>query len=181
MKETPVVCHALLQTPSFYGLLRRLDEDLTREVREKGCCHCGGPLHCADYPRKPRGCPPQARPDCDVRLSLCCADCRKRTTPDSVRFLGQRVYLAIIVVLQSKRSEGCSLDGLPNIGWATLRRWRQWWSETFPGTPAGRWLCGCMPPTPEPHIYPDCMLQTVEGDTASDRMVAVLRLLRPPV
>lgn len=134
-KETSTVCHALLQTPAFYTVLRRIDEDLARLVREKGCCHCGKPLHSADYPRKPRGCPPVARLQCDSRLSLCCSRCRRRTTPESVRFLGRRLYLSIIVVLRSSRAHAVCLDGLPQVGAVTLKRWRQWWSEAFPAPP----------------------------------------------
>jgi hypothetical protein len=181
MKETSVVCHALLQTPAFYSLLHRIDEDLAREVRERGCRHCGQPLHNAHYPRKPRGCPPAARLDCDTRLSLCCAECRRRTTPGSVRFLGRRVYLAVILVLRSSRTHGVCLDGLPDIGWATLKRWRQWWAKTFPNTPTGRWLRGRLPPTPEPSAYPGCLLRAVQRDTEDERLVAVLRLLLAPL
>ncbi|WP_455289013.1 transposase [Cupriavidus necator] len=180
MKETSAVCHALLQTPEFYALLRRIDGDLAQLVQDKGCRHCGQVLHHADYPRKPRGCPPAAWPDCDTRLSLCCAECRKRTTPDSVRFLGRRVWLTIIVVLRSSRTQGACLDGLPAIGWATLKRWRQWWTDTFPKTAAGRWLRGLIPPTPEPFIYPDCLLQSVQRDTEDERLAAMLRLLLGP-
>ncbi|MGH8787336.1 MAG: transposase [Cupriavidus necator] len=169
--------HALLQTPAFYALLRRIDDDLAQSVQDKGCQHCGQSLHRADYPRKPRGCPPSARPYCCTRLSFCCADCRRRCTPGSVRFLGRRVYLAIILVLRSGRAHCSCLDELPGIGWATLKRWRQWWTETFPNTPVGRWLRGLIPPTPEPFIYPDGLLQSVQGDTEGDRLVAVLRLL----
>lgn len=142
------MCHALLQTPAFYALLLQIDEDLADVARKRGCCHCAGVLHSADYPRKPRGGPAEARPNCDTRLSLCCADCRKRTTPESVRFLGRRIYLAIIMALRSSRAQSDCLVGLPDIGWATLKRWRQWWRETFPNTPAGRWLRGLIPPAP---------------------------------
>ncbi|CAJ0782476.1 hypothetical protein R8510_05008 [Ralstonia chuxiongensis] len=148
------MCHALLQTPAFYALLRRIDEDLARLVRDRGCCHCGKPLHSADYPRKPRGCPSAARSDCDTRLSLCCAACRKRATPGLVRFLGRRVYLAIILVLRSGRTQCGCLDSLPDISWPTLKRWRQWWGEDFTNTPAGRWLRGLIPSTSEPLAYP---------------------------
>ena len=65
------MCHALLQTPAFFALLRRIDEDLMKVARDRGCCHCGSVLHSANYPRKPRGCPPAAHPDCNTRLSLC--------------------------------------------------------------------------------------------------------------
>jgi len=86
------VCHALLQAPAFFSLLRRIDEDLMQAAREGCYCHCGQP-HRADYLRKARGCPPAARPDCSTRLSLRFADCRKRTTPGSARFVDRRVYL----------------------------------------------------------------------------------------
>ncbi|MFL9910491.1 hypothetical protein [Paraburkholderia sp. RL17-337-BIB-A] len=44
------------------------------------------------------GIPREAQPDCDFRHSVCCAGCRRRTTPVSVRFLGRRVYAAAIMV-----------------------------------------------------------------------------------
>ncbi|WP_245176333.1 transposase [Cupriavidus sp. AcVe19-6a] len=181
MKETPSVCHALLQTPAFFSLLRRIDEDLMQAARENCCCHCGQPLHRADYPRKPRGCPPAARPDCSTRLSLCCTGCRKRTTPGSVRFLGRRVYLAIITVLRSSRAHCFSIEGLPSVSWVTLKRWRLWWDDTFPTTPIGRWLNGRLPLAPEPVAYPERLLQSVQADTDAGRFTAALRLLLPPL
>ena len=63
---------------------------------------------------------------------------------------------------------------------ARLDRWRQWWTETFPKTPVGRWLRGLIPPTPEPFIYPDCLLQSVEHDSEDERLAAVLLLLLGP-
>lgn len=39
-------------------------------------------------------------------MSLCCARCRKRRTPPSVRFLGRRVYLAAVVVLACVLRQG---------------------------------------------------------------------------
>ncbi|MFJ1260845.1 transposase [Cupriavidus sp. CuC1] len=175
------MCHALLQTPAFFTLLRQIDEDLMQAAHQNGCCHCGHPLHRADYPRKPRGCPPAARPDCSTRLSLCCAGCRKRTTPGSVRFLGRRVYLAIILVLRSSRTHGSGTEGLPDVSWVTLKRWRLWWTDTFPATPVGRWLQGRLPPAPDAVVYPERLLQTVQADTDTGRLTALLRLLLPPL
>ena len=57
---------------------------------------------------------------------------------------------------------------------------RQWWTETFPKTPVGRWLRGLIPPTPEPFIYPACLLQSVEHDSEDERLAAVLLLLLGP-
>ena len=67
---------------------------------------CGGVLHSARYPRKPRGGPPELRQTDNSRLSFCCAQCRRRHTPRSVRYLGRRVYLATVVVFASRNAHG---------------------------------------------------------------------------
>src|ERR1700726_3419348 len=53
--------------------------------------------------RKPRG-----GPQWDRRYSFCCAeeDCRRRLTPESVRFLGRRVYAGLVVVLMATMIHG---------------------------------------------------------------------------
>ena len=96
------MCHALLQSPNFFRLLLRIDEELASETQAAGC-RCGGVLHRANYPRKPRACLSEVRGDFESRLSFCCNLCRRRTTSMSVRFLGRRVYLALAVVLVSAR------------------------------------------------------------------------------
>jgi hypothetical protein len=66
-----------------------LDEQIARRVAEAGCQHCGGPLHRADYERKPRGAHlPVAGEAFRTRFSLCCGTegCCKRALPPSVRF-----------------------------------------------------------------------------------------------
>jgi len=83
------VCHALLHDPKFLALLLRIDHDLAAQTRAAGC-PCGGALHRADYPRKPRGCPVEVRHDHSWRLSFCCSVCRRRATSMSVRFLARR-------------------------------------------------------------------------------------------
>ena len=45
--------HDLPRAASFQSFLLAVDEDLAEETRKKGC-PCGGRLHCANYPRKPR-------------------------------------------------------------------------------------------------------------------------------
>lgn len=96
------MCHILLQDPKFFQLLLRIDIDLAAQTLA-GKCPCGGVLHKADYPRKPRGCPIEVRADYASRFSFCCSRCRKRSTAMSVRFLGRRVYLSLVVVLLSAR------------------------------------------------------------------------------
>ena len=55
------------------------------------------------YGRKPRGLPDGIDPGpvLPVRFSFCCSvdGCRRRHTPPSVRFLGRKVYLSVMVVL----------------------------------------------------------------------------------
>src|SRR6266568_3714215 len=80
--------------------LLRFDDDLAEQARQSGC-GCGGKLHSARYPRKPRGVPEELQEDYSRRRSFCCAEegCRKRTTPASFRFLSRRVYVAAVVIL----------------------------------------------------------------------------------
>jgi hypothetical protein len=140
------VCHALLQSPNFFRLLLRIDEELASETHAAGCA-CGGVLHRANYPRKPRACLSEVRGDFESRFSFCCNRCRRRTTSMSVRFLGRRVYLALAVVLGSARHAGqnpaaARLSGTLNVPVLTLRRWRHWWQAQFPQTRSGK------PPAP---------------------------------
>ena len=130
-KETPSVCHALLESPTFFALLLHSDEDLAEAAREGGCPACGGTLHQADYPRNPHGCPEPWREAFATRRSFCCAQCRRRLTPRSVRFLGRRVYLGVIVVLTCVRHSGhhpkaAALAATLAVPIRTLRRWQTW-------------------------------------------------------
>jgi hypothetical protein len=91
-----------LSDRQLHQLLERVDADLLEEARGEGCC-CGGKLHRADYERKTRGVPKWNK-----RYSLCCDQegCRRRRTPESVRFLGRKVYAGLIVVLVSAMMNG---------------------------------------------------------------------------
>jgi hypothetical protein len=151
------VCHALLHDPKFLTLLLRIDHDLAAQTRADGC-PCGGALHRADYPRKPRGCPVEVRHDHAWRLSFCCSLCRRRATSISVRFLGRRVYLALAVVLVSAPPAGAPpaatrLEAVLGVERRTLARWRHWWCEQFPLTPLWQWASArFMPPVPEAQL-----------------------------
>ena len=132
--ETVQVCHVDLQRSQFFLFLIRLDEELAAQAQCAGCS-CGGVLHRANYPRKPRGCPTLAIRDAfSSRLSFCCSRCRRRTTSVSVRFLGRRVYLGLVVVLCSAPHGGqnTAAAGLCRAGRGPSRppprsRWPAWW------------------------------------------------------
>jgi hypothetical protein len=135
--------HTSLIDARVWQLLLIADREMASEARAAGC-PCGGTLHSARYPRKPRGghLPPELRAEYCRRESLCCAreGCRKRTTPASVRFLGRRVYLAAVVVLVSAMTGGvtarraAAMQALVGVSPRTLQRWRAWWLKTFPET-----------------------------------------------
>lgn len=151
------MCHALLHDPRFLSLLLRIDHEFAAQCRADGCL-CGGDLHRADYPRKPRGCPRSMRIECSSRLSFCCAVCRKRATSLSVRFLGRRVYLALAVVLVSgsrtaSTPTGVRLGAELGVARQTLQRWQAWWVEQFPLTPLWRATSSrFMPPVPQAQL-----------------------------
>jgi hypothetical protein len=176
------VCHALLHDPKFLALLLRIDHDLAAQTRADGC-PCGGALHRADYPRKPRGCPVDVRHDHSSRLSFCCSVCRRRATSMSVRFLGRRVYLALAVVLVSPLPAGPT----PAAAWLgmalgverrTLARWRHWWCEQFPLTPLWRAACArFMPPVSEVQL-PGALITRFAGP-APEPVIRLLLWLSP--
>jgi hypothetical protein len=173
----------LLADPRFFTLLLQIDQELAAQTQAAGCA-CSGPLHRADYPRKPRGCPPEVRGSVERRFSFCCDRCRKRATAPSVRFLGRRVYLSLAVVLSSSRHAGSNsaaarLVAELGIAWHTLRRWRTWWQEAFTRTPL--WLAqgaAFMPPL-ELERLPEALLERFVGADAATRMSAALRFLAP--
>ena len=95
--------HNQLSDPNFLQLLVRIDEDLAAQTLAGGCPACGGRLHSASYPRKPRGIPRALGELFQSRFSFCCAEagCRRRCTPPSVRFLGRRVWLSVVVIMMT--------------------------------------------------------------------------------
>lgn len=111
---------------------------MTRQVAAGGCPACGGPLHRSDYERKPRGAQIAPEGEASVRrFSLCCGreGCRKRTLPPSLRFLGRRVYLGVVVIVASLVAQALghasALGGATGVPTRTTRRWLSWWRGAF--------------------------------------------------
>lgn len=139
----------ILKSRWLYKWLEKIDVDLAEFVRRAGCGLCPGVLHGAKYPRKPRGPGNVGLERWDKRHSFCCAKegCRKRHTPPSVRFLGRKVYVGVVVVLVTAMMHGVDARGVERlrqvlgIDERTLKRWRTWWLEAFVSGPfwkAGR-------------------------------------------
>ena len=176
------MCHALLQDPGFFRLLLRIDEELAGDARAGGC-ECGGVLHRANYPRKPRACLNEVRSDFESRFSFCCADCRKRKTSTSVRFLGRRVYLALAVVLGSARHAGqnpaaARVSTTLDVPVRTLQRWRQWWCQHFALTPLWQARCARFMPPVASDLFPTSLLERFAGN-AAEALIRLLVFLSP--
>lgn len=155
----------------FFGRLEKLDEMIAAAVAEAGCRHCDGPLHRGDYLRKPRGGLIAASGEAFMRRhSLCCGrrGCRKRTLPPSLRFLGRRVYLEVVVLLASAMAQVVStareVVAASGVPWRTLRRWGSWWREVFPRLRLWTELrARFVPPPPDECQLPRSLLVRLSG------------------
>jgi hypothetical protein len=120
---------------TFLTPLAEIDAAHAERVHAAGCPHCGGALDCADYPRKPRGELGEAADLYSRRRSFCCRreGCRKRATPPSLRFLGRKVYIAVLVVVASAAARARAPDrgAAPGVPARTVRRWIAWWETVF--------------------------------------------------
>jgi hypothetical protein len=177
------VCHDVLRDPNFFQLLDLIDEERAREVKAGGCS-CGGVLHSARYPRKPRGIPRGLREADHRRRSFCCDACRQRHTPRSVVYLGRRVYVAAMVLLGSALRGSVSGRGLRElcamleVPRATLDRWCRWWNEQFPATRLWQGLRGRFMP-PIAGALPGGLLERIGAADLATRISQALGLIAP--
>lgn len=179
--------HALLSDSRFHQLLFQFDADLAATSRADGCPRCGGVLHTANYPRKPRGAPPGLPAQYSERASFCCAvdGCRKRSTPPSLRFLGRKVYLAAMVVLISAMRCGLTPRRVSELAQSmsvprrTLERWRRWWLEVFAGSPFWKAASARFMPPVDGEALPGSLLERFSAADAGGRLIALLRFLSP--
>lgn len=182
--------HSVFRSASFLCSLLDLDLKTTAHVRAGKCCHCGGPLCRADYPRKPRGVPREFEKEFSKRLSLCCGaeGCRKRTTPPSVRFLGRRVYAAVSFILLSMLYHGVTVErerqlrrqlhGQFPADQRTLARWREWWQRVLPTSSFWRVARSQLRSPVSSTDLPAGLVQSFLGDAAS-QLTSTLKFLSP--
>jgi hypothetical protein len=163
-------------TAKFWQRLVEWDEQVAEKIRKMGCQHCGGPLHRADYPRKPRGELGEAEEAFCRRRSFCCGHCRRRATPPSVRFLGRKVYVGQLVVVacvvfqELRGAVGKRVGIVPR---RTVRRWMTWWRETMPGTSFWRVARGLfMPPVRASELPRSLLLRFGDGLVGLARMLS---------
>ena len=172
------------EQPGFLQFLAAIDTDLASRARMQGCRFCGGALHSACYPRKPRGGAVMAT-EATTRHSFCCDKCRRRTTPESVRFLGRRVYPWFVMVLLSAMQSGVThtlineLQLHLGVARRTLQRWRHWWREIFVRTPFWDLGRGRFMPPIEHAALPMSLLDRFKGQDGQSQLVLCLRFLAP--
>ena len=180
------MCHAFLTDPSFHRYLVEADFAVSEAVREAGC-PCGGNLHYANYPRKPRGLLIPRDDDFCLRYSLCCDQegCRRRRTPPSLRFLGRTVYWSVFIILITALEQGLSprrriaLADRFDLSPKTFYRWRRWWQETFAASSVWlAWRCQLLPPVLLEEL-PGGLLDRLQGEGLKERLFALLIHLLP--
>lgn len=171
----------LLSDTRLFELLFRIDEDAAERVRGQGC-PCGGVLHSAVYPRKPRGGPPELAPEWCRRASFCCSQdgCRRRSTPPSVRFLGRKVFFGVVVLLVPILREGLTparfrrLEEQLGVSRRTVLRWRRFWQEIFPASRQWSRVLAELVPVDRSRL-PGSLLAAFTGAAEGrDRLVAAL-------
>ena len=181
------MCYGLPRGAGFWSFLYSIDQDLADSVRQKAC-PCGGRLHCANFPRSPRGCPDSLPDQYNYRLSFCCDrdGCRKRMTPPSVRFLGRKVYLAAVVVLVAAMQQGPTprrvreLSKLFGADRGTIARWQAYWRQHFPLTTFWKIACARLVPVVKIVCLPGSLLDAfLATDNLYDGWGRLLRFLSP--
>ena len=179
--------HDLVRSASFWTFLLSVDQDFANSAHQKGC-PCGGRLHRAPYPRKPRGCPHGLPAEFRYRLSFCCNrdGCRKRVTPPSARFLGRKVYLAAVVILVSAMQQGPSprrvreLSRLFGADRRSIARWRVLWREHVPQTSFWKVARARFMPALEVATLPRSLLQAfLRSDDPFNDWKKLFRFLSP--
>jgi hypothetical protein len=175
--------HNLLLNVSFHQQLLRIDQEFMREVRSQGCQFCSGPLYQANYPRVGFGVPKIMRHFYEMRFGLCCGQCRRRTTPQSVRFLGPRRFVAFVMVLISAQRTRPGERRIEHLGTlfgirfslSTWQRWRTWWKEHFPASCVWREARGLFVHHDDIIAFPRDLLNQLTGD----RLLNFLLLISP--
>jgi hypothetical protein len=174
----------LLFNATLFAALFEIDREFAQIAQAGGCLLCGDALHHANYPRKPRGGPANLGPEYDRRLSFCCTTCRKSLTPVSVRFLGRKVYLGVIVLVACVLRQGptpwrvARLRDELGVSPETLRRWHHDWRDAFVRTPFWKAARAHFADPVDERRLPLSLIERFTGD-AFAKVVATLRFLSP--
>lgn len=168
--------HKVGDLEKFVEGLVAVDVQLAEQERQKGC-RCGGRLHRADYPRKLRGIPELWESKFRRRLSFCCAEreCRRRRTPPSVRFFGQKVYASVLIL-------ACCAEWVKpqevEVPRRTVRRWSQFFRRKLVDSLFWRSARARLMPQVVESRLPGSLLERFPGDEVT-KLSYALKFLAP--
>ena len=175
--------------PSFFSFLLEIDRSTAIEAQKKSCAHCGGKLDRANFTRSGLGLPGTGDEEFLVRFSLCCRNdgCRKRLTPESVRFLRGVSYAALIIVLLAAlnngpdAADGKKLAAMLKVSRQTVQRWIRWWRDHVISSPFWRVRRGNFMPSLLEENLPHSLIEYYKGMIVDgrDALVALLIFLGP--
>ena len=167
---------ALLRNRELRVTLEELDRYTADQYFRRKCDYCDGVLHRGNYSRRCRDVVGDGSPTETVRYSLCCSRCRKRFMPPSVRFLGRKTYLSVVVALVAAMAHGLTGSRVAKlreeigVDRRTLERWRVWWRTALPQAPFWKGFRGRLMPPVETAALPQSLwerwAQTADGLTA---------------
>jgi hypothetical protein len=170
----------LLEDVKFLRELELEDRRVAEQYWLRGCRHCGGRLHQAHYPRKVRGISDSAAAYFERRYSFCCARCRKRETPPSLRFESCFVYAAVAVLVAGMLAVQTSVTSAARqVGAArrTVSRWRRWFQRTLPTSEWWKRHSGHFREPPDADRMPVSLVEQIAGATKTQQALRALRLL----
>jgi len=158
----------------IFRRLSEADRQIAAAVAAMGCANCGeGRLNDGSYLRKPRFREGSTAWGGDwPRCSLVCTQCRRRTLPPSVMFLGRKVYVELVVVAAAVLAQRDGVDaaetatGVPAL---TIKRWLGYWQQQLPGEGWWRQMRALFATPPANESMPSSLVeQTTE---TGERMV----------
>ena len=98
-----------------------------------------------------------------------------------MRFLGRRVYVAVMLMLTSPPTGSApgALANLMAVSVRTVRRWRGWWQKDFQRTVFWRSVRERFAPPVPAGGLPQSLLARFQGPTGHERLLQLLRFISP--
>lgn len=171
---------------AFSEALYQEDKKIAQRFYKQNCQYdCSGIYYTSNYPRKPRGITPESEHHYNFRFSFCCSNCRLRFTPETVRFLGRKVYVAlfIMMILSTNEKLQNELIELPpqSIAPITFKRWIVWWDLIVQKSPAWKKLVGLLSANIENIFLPLFIVDQFIQDTVdfNKSVLSMLEFISP--
>ena len=175
--------------PGFFLLLLKIDRSIAAEAHGRPCAICGDKLNRGDFRRIGYGLPAGTDDECRRRFSFSCRrdGCRKRLTPESVRFLRGKAYVSVVIVLMSACGHGLSPDRVQKlksslkVSRQTIQTWLTWWKNRLVPSPFWKGRRGRFMPALDETTLPFSLLEAFGRETAEAEVgvKGVLRFLAP--